>query len=472
MMTLSAQRKIEWKSGYLLPLILLALLLMMTSAHAEQLFLKHGQSRTLTVKGHIDTVFISNPGVADYKIVGDNSLVLFAKSTGLSELTVYGKDARVLLKTSVGVDPLLADLNARIKSEYPGADVIVKRFIGGSGGDKASYILTGVAPDEESRDEVYALVAALVGVGDSQTETLKSDDSANFMRRKTYDNLINRIQLPSTNQVNVKLTVVEVSKEFTDTLGIEWRSLTLDSIIGGGSGVSPVGSFNLIGFKGGFDSKNISMLINAVQNDSIARVLAQPNLSVLSGEKAEFLVGGEVPILTRQDDTTTVTYKEYGIKLAIAAKVEKKSKIKLFVSNELSSISGSYALNEYNVPMLTTRRSHSTIELADGDSFVIGGLLSEADRENLTKIPFIGDIPILGALARNASTERKKTELVVFATVNLVRPSSSVQQIDIPHFRKTRTGRLLVNVGVDSEVREQRLTNDTSSFLSQGGFAK
>ncbi|MNC13769.1 Type II secretion system protein D precursor [compost metagenome] len=269
------------------------------------------------------------------------------------------------------------------------------------------------------------------------------------------------------------MTVVEVSKQFTDNLGIDWSSLTLDSIITGGTSVNNPGVFNLLGFKGGFDAANISTVINAINNDSIAKVLAQPNLTVLSGETANFLVGGEIPIIIQDKDSTSVEYKEYGIKLNVAAKVDSRKKIKLFIDNELSSIAGSYGSNIYQIPTLHTRRSNSTIELADGDSFAIGGLLSEEDRETLSKIPFIGDVPILGALARHATTERKKTELVVFATVNLVKPSSSKSNtpVALPKYRKKSVENIFFNVG-DSNLRENHLHNDASNFLDKGGFAK
>ncbi|HFV9620250.1 TPA: type II and III secretion system protein family protein, partial [Salmonella enterica subsp. enterica serovar Muenchen] len=277
----------------------------------------------------------------------------------------------------------------------------------------------------------------------------------------------------SSNQVNVKLTVVEVSKEFTDNLGIEWSSLTLDSMLKGDSyTANSPGTFNLLGFKHGFDARNISTLINAVQNDNIARVLAQPNLTVLSGESANFLVGGEIPILMQDRDSTTVTYKEYGIRLNIAAKVERKNKIKLFISNEVSSVTGTYGYNNYQIPTLKTRKSNSTIELADGDSFAIGGLLNEADKEALTQIPFIGDIPVLGALGRRTSTERTKTELVVFATVNLVKPVSSSQRIEIPSFQRTSSSKLFFNVGVNDKARDNRLENEVVTFLDKVGFTR
>ncbi|WP_114192326.1 type II and III secretion system protein family protein [Edaphovirga cremea] len=459
------------------PLSLLPLLFALffsAQTWASQTFLKVGQSKTYSVKEKIDTVFISNPAVADYKILNDKSVVLYAKKMGISELTVYGKNSRILLNTSIGVDPFLGDITQRVAKQFPGSQVEINRFVSD---DKVTYILSGTVIEESDRDAIYQVVGSLVG-GEGKENKLSYDgegiksDNITFMTNKTYDNVINRIQLPSSNQVNVRLTVVEVTKEFKESLGVEWSSLTLDSIINGDSVANPPGTFSLLGFKRGFDASNISNIINAVKNDNIARVLAQPNLTVLSGETASFLVGGEIPIMVKDADSVTVQYKEFGIRLNIAAKVEKRQKIKLFVSNELSSVTGSYAYNDYQVPTMRTRKSSSTIELGDGDSFVLGGLLSEEDKESLTKVPFIGDLPILGALARSSSTERSKSELVVFATVNLVKPTSSARQIQIPLYKRTSTERLFFNVGVNKEVREGRLSSDASSFMAQGGFAK
>lgn len=446
---------------------------------AEVINLKPGQSKTLRFSKTVSTVFVSDPNVADYKIVNDKNIVLYARKLGSTELVVYGAQAKILMNLSVDVDPFLSDIRQRVAREYPGSVVEVKRF---QNADKATWILSGTVADEETRDAVYQLVGSLVGAGESTRGNSDGDsnnEGANFSVMKRYDNVINRLQLPSTNQVNVKLTVVEVSKEFTDNLGIEWSSLTLDSIINGSNGKNGIstnspGVFNLLGFRRGFDAANISTLINAVKNDSIARVLAQPNLTVLSGESASFLVGGEIPIMVKDQESVTVQYKEYGIRLNITAKVEKRQKIRLFVSNELSSVTGSYAYNDYQIPTMRTRRSSSTIELADGDSFVIGGLLSEADKESLTKVPFIGDIPILGALARSSMTERNKSELVVFATVNLVKPQpeSSAKNIPLPSFRRSSVEKLFFNVGVDQKMREDRLNNDAGRFLEQGGFAR
>ncbi|EBS6151915.1 pilus assembly protein N-terminal domain-containing protein [Salmonella enterica subsp. enterica serovar Chester] len=449
-----------------------------TSSFAEQLYLKPGSSKQINTRENIRTVFISSPDIADYKVISKRSIVLYGKKNGMAEISIYNNASKVIYNANLGVDPFLPDLSVRIKNEYPKSDIFIKRFNDNTG--KSTYILTGVAESEEVKDSIYQLVGSLVGISPTDVKikadiemSVNNSEEIPFSSYKRYDNIINRIELPSSNQVNVKLTVVEVSKEFTDNLGIEWSSLTLDSMLKGDSFIanSP-GTFNLLGFKHGFDARNISTLINAVQNDSIARVLAQPNLTVLSGESANFLVGGEIPILMQDRDTTTVTYKEYGIRLNIAAKVERKNKIKLFISNEVSSVTGTYGYNNYQIPTLKTRKSNSTIELADGDSFAIGGLLNEADKEALTQVPFIGDIPVLGALGRRTSTERTKTELVVFATVNLVKPVSSSQRIEIPSFQRTSSSKLFFNVGVNDKARDNRLENEVVTFLDKVGFTR
>lgn len=172
---------------------------------------------------------------------------------------------------------------------------------------------------------------------------------------------------------------------------------------------------------------------------------------MLSGEVATFLVGGEIPIVIDSggSSSSSVQYKEYGIRLNIGAKVNRSDKIRLYIANELSNVTGSYTYNSYSIPTINTRRTQSTIELADGDSFVIGGLLSESDRESLSKVPFVGDIPILGALARSSQTEREKSELVVFATVKLVKPVSAnnSHQLPVPQFHKTSVDKLFLTLG-------------------------
>ncbi|WP_369709852.1 type II and III secretion system protein family protein [Kluyvera ascorbata] len=443
-------------------------------ASAEDVVLKEGQARNISVSQAIDTVFISNPDIADYKVIDNKKIVLFAKKVGVADLTVYGKKGKVLNKMSIAVDSFGNALTDKVNKQFPGTNIQIERYMSG---DKLTYILKGDVATEEVRDQIYNTVGSLVGTDKKENQVSHGDDNVELLSKTRWDNVIDRMTiLSSPQQVNVKLTVVEVTKQFTDALGIEWSSLTLDSIINGGSAANNTGVFSLIGFKGGFDAGNISTVINAVKNDSIARVLAQPNLTVLSGEYATFLVGGEIPIVVDSggDSSTSVQYKEYGIRLNIGAKVNRTDKIRLYISNELSNVTGSYTYNSYAIPTINTRKTQSTIELADGDSFVIGGLLSESDRESLSKVPYAGDIPILGAFARSSQTEREKSELVVFATVKLVKPipASENYKLPVPEFHKTTVDKLFFNIGVADEHNDELDKNEGIGFISRGGFIR
>ena len=464
---------------------IIALMLMLpsvlSSAMADDMVLREGQSKNIVTSKKIDTVFISNPEIADYKVIDDKKVVLFGKKNGTTDLMLYGANGSVLQKITLAVDSISGNLTEKINKQYPGTHIQIDRFMNG---DKLAYVVKGEVATEELRDQIYQTIGGLVGTTKKEIEYKSSDDGSgsasvtlDHMTKKIWENVIDRMTIRSSSQqVNVKLTVVEVTKQFTDALGIEWSSLTLDSIINGGSSTNTAGVFSLIGFKGGFDAGNISTVINAVKNDSIAKVLAQPNLTVLSGESASFLVGGEIPIVfdSGSNDSTTVQYKEYGIRLNIGAKVNRKDKIRLYVSNELSNVTGSYTYNSYAIPTINTRRTQSTIELADGDSFVIGGLLTESDRETLSKVPYAGDIPILGAFARNSQTEREKSELVVFATVKLVKPISASDnyQIPVPQFNKTSVGKLFLNVGVSEGHKNELDKDEGQGFISRGGFIR
>lgn len=270
------------------------------------------------------------------------------------------------------------------------------------------------------------------------------------MQKVVFEGLINRLKLPATNQVNVKLTVVEVTKTFMDNVGIDWSNAGLGA-----------GQFSLTKFR--FDANSLNSLIYAIKNDSIARILAEPNLSVLSGETADFLVGGEIPIVTTSMAGSTITYKEFGVKLVIAAKVESNNKIKLNLSEEISSLDGQYALGDLNIPKLRSRKARTTVEPGDGDSFVLGGLLNENEKESLSGIPFISDIPILGALFRRTGAERERTELVVVATVNLVKPIS-FNKVALPNFVRSNLAERFFNI---SAIRESKSRKQVTEFLDK-----
>lgn len=410
-------------------------------AKAKSTYLSSGESYTIETQEEIDTVFVSAAAIADYELVGKNSIIVYAKKEGTAEFILFDRNHQPIIKRTVLVNDIINATNKRIISEYPDSRIEIDKI-----GD--SYILTGEVESEEEKDTIATLIGEAIG---SKKE---APAAGQYFNTPYYSNIINKIKLPQSNQVNVKLTIAEVTKDFSENVGVDW------STIG-----DAVGSFQFLRF----NAKGISTLVHAINDDSIARILAEPNLSVLSGESASFLVGGEIPIISTTENSRTVSYKEFGIKLNIGAKVNEKKRIRIHINEEVSSIGKTFNIEGGDsIPSLRTRKAETTLELGDGESFILGGLISHTERESLKKIPLIGDIPILGALFRNAQTEQNQTELVVIATVNLVK-SVSKKEVELPDFMHTSTLERFFNLTPIMEAKRKKMAKE---FLRNGGFIK
>lgn len=416
-------------------------LITINKANAKPIYLSTGESYIINTQDEIDTVFVSAATIADYEIVGKTSVVVYAKDEGMAEFILFNRNHKPIIKSAIMVNNIITNVNKRIQVEYPESDVNINK-IGGS------YILTGMVESEEAKDTIANIIGEAIG---SKRITNSHDESLNTTK---YSGIINKLKLSQSNQVNVKLTIAEVTKDFTENIGINWSTIG-DS----------VGSFQLFQF----NAKGISTLVHAINDDAIARVLAEPNLSVLSGENASFLVGGEIPIVSTTPNSKDVSYKEFGIKLNIGAKVSDKKRIRIVLNEEVSSIGKAFSLNGGDsYPSLRTRKAATTLELGDGESFILGGLISRNERESLKKIPLIGDIPLFGAFFRNAQTEQSQTELIVIATVNLVNPVSE-KEVELPDFMHTSTLERFFNFTHIMELKRKQIAKE---FLRKGGFIK
>ncbi|MGO2319795.1 MAG: type II and III secretion system protein family protein [Vibrio toranzoniae] len=433
-------------------------LLSITNTFAADRSITLNDGQHIKFKSPIGQVFINNPDIVDYKVINDNTLVVFANSIGQSRLIVYGIDDEVLLSDRIIVDLDLTDIRRQLKFHFPDAEVKVQ-----SVGEQVA--VSGLVDSEVTRDDIYRLVATLLGREKTEkwdkTQKLEfKSDSSNyeepesmvFARNMTWEGIIERIEVATTQQVNVKISVAQVTESFGQTVGVDWSSVG-----------SSVGEFVF----DQFDAANLSTLITALGNDQIAEVLAEPNLTVLSGESASFLVGGEVPVIVSTSSNVNISFKEFGIKLDLTAKVLSQDKIRMQLAPEVSEVEGYVEAAGIKVPQLASRRAMTTVELADGDSFVLGGLMSSADLEKMQKIPFVGDIPVLGAAFRKATTERKRTELIIVATVNLVEPIKP-KDIQLPYIKKTSTLARWLNVEWDG--KSVTSSDATIRLLSQGGF--
>ncbi|WP_045380199.1 type II and III secretion system protein family protein [Vibrio campbellii] len=414
--------------------------------------LSAGGARTLSFKAEVDSVFVSNQKVADYQVIDAHKVVLLGKSEGEASFIVFDRDGSELINQTLIVSKSYRNIEQQIQVQYPYSDVQVN-------GIGSNVVLSGSAVSDNERDNIYTLVGELLGKSftnhdfempelDSSTDDLQVD----FMSRPTYQGVVNNIEVTATKQVNVKLTIAEVSHSFIQDFGIKMGS-------GGDVGI-------FVDQLTSFSADDIVSVISAVGSDKVGQVLAEPNLSVISGEQASFLVGGEMPVVTVVDGASDVDYKEFGVRLDLMAKVLRDDKIKLALSPEVSSLDNTYTSEVFDLPAFKTRRAQTTVELGDGQSFVLGGLLNSEERESLTRIPFIGDIPVLGALFRHTGTERNKTELIIVATVNLVKPVKA-NQIQLPTMEKTSTLRRFFALdGSYNKAQDQW----AGEVLNAGGF--
>lgn len=254
----------------------------------------------------------------------------------------------------------------------------------------------------------------------------------------------NLLQVGGTHQIMLEVKMAEMSRSVGKDLGIdllfengnEFGLVNLSSLITpdliGPAGIaeatlSPVIS-SLFRFNSGTSSW--TAFINALQEDGLAKVIAEPTLIALSGQSASFLAGGEFPIPVPDNDGLAIDYKEFGVGLSFTPTVLSEEKISIEVRSEVSELDFSTAVQYvgYIIPGITTRRAATTIELGDGQSFAIAGLLSESIRENVRKFPFLGDIPLLGSLFRSTEFQKNETELVIIVTPHFVKPLNKENQ--------------------------------------------
>ncbi|PJC86098.1 general secretion pathway protein GspD [Vibrio sp. HA2012] len=412
--------------------------------------LSEGDAQTISVEPEIGSVFISNPDIADYQVVEKHKVVFFGKKIGSTSLLIFDEDGKTLVSRKLVVNKSLVHIQQQIQMRFPNVDVEIYNL-----GDQA--VLSGTVATDQEREDIYNLAGELLGK-EAEISTIEWDlgeenYEMDFMRRYKFKGLVNNIEVVATKQVNVKLSIAEVTHSFLEEFGINLGS----SGYSNGIFVDQLTSFS---------AEDIVSVITAIGNDNVGQVLAEPNLSVISGETASFLAGGEIPVVTIIDGGTNVLYREYGVRLELMAKVLRDDKIKLSLMPEVSALDNTYSSDSYDLPALKTRRARTTVELGDGQSFILGGLLSTEDRESLQRIPYIGDIPILGALFRHTETTRTKTELIIVATVNLVQPVHP-SQVQLPTMEKTPNLRRFFALKGSYQKAEGIWAN---KVLATGGF--
>jgi pilus assembly protein CpaC len=361
------------------------------------------QAVTVVISEPVGKVVAADPTIADAQPITDRSIYLVGKGFGTTTVNLFSAEGKPvgLLAVEVGADT--ADMAASIRAAVPSAKVTVSTVNG-------RVRLGGTVPDIDTMDKVLAVVAQY---GSPQ--------------------VINTMTMVGGQQVNLEVRILEAQRDAGRELGIQWSG----SVGGVDVNIANTTEGSFSQFMTGLISGGIDLnaTINAMESKALVRTLAEPNLTTLSGVKASFLAGGEVPIRTAdQNGNIALNYRQFGVLLGFTPLVLDNDRIQIHLQPEVSGLNGFTAGND---PIFNTRTLDATVELRDGQSFSVAGLLQTDTKLNQDQLPWIGDVPILGSLFKSSSYKKHDTELVVIVTPRLVQPLTPGQVAATP-FDQTR----------------------------------
>jgi len=405
-----------------------------------------GKSQDVHTDQSFVDVIVGDPDIADASPLTDHALSILGKKIGTTRVTVYGPD-----KKAVGI------FDIEVSYDVSRLSIEINRFTGGGitvSSVNGRIMLSGAVPDAVTLDKAVTIA------------------------RQFAPDVINTVQVTRPQQIMLEVRFIEATREASRELGVQWNvfgnrmlanvgnqvpasqlpvtapggsfqqpgvavggpnispsAATISPIVAAGvlSGANPYGF--LIGrLLGG--SNPLDVELNALEQKGLTRNLAQPNLVALSGDTASFLAGGEYPIpVPGTLGQVTIEYKKYGVGLAFTPTVLKDGEINLVIKPNVSQLDRANGISIAGgiiVPALIVREASTTVELRDGQSFMLGGLLQNNSLTNQDQLPWLGDVPVLGALFRSAAYQKHETDLVIVVTPHIVRPLRPSDPVHTP----------------------------------------
>ena len=395
-------------------------------ANGGRITLEVNKGTLVRLAGPAATVFVANPDIADVQVKSPTLVYITAKAPG--ETVIYAVDASdsVLLNAPILVEHDISRLRSSLRQLAPGEQVSADSVDG-------NLVLSGVVADAGKADKVRALAASIAGeVKGSQ--------------------VINRMTVATPNQVNLQVRIAEVQVNKLNDIGVNWRKMgsnlsfaTFNPVTIG----SEIANNLVVGHPTG---TGVIATIDALEQEGFVTSLAEPNLTAMSGQTASFTAGGQFPVpITGSAATTggvptiTVEYKTFGVSLSFTPTIIDANHLNLRVRPEISELT---TVGEVSVPLtstqvvtipaLTLRTAETSVELGSGESFALAGLLMHNTSQDISKVPWLGDLPVIGALFRSNKFQNNESELVIIVTPYLVRPTatalaSPTQGFTAPH---------------------------------------
>lgn len=433
-----------------------------------------GKSVVITTRRPQKRISIGDPTIVDVSGISPTRVLATAKKTGSTEIIVWDEqDFSQAIDVTVTAD--VAGLREQLQKAFPNSKIEASA-------SEDSVVLSGTISSLDAAQQAAALAAPY------------------------GKNVINLLEVSGNQQVMLQVRVAEVSRSVATQLGVNFGFTDGTTRFGSNVGqVAPFG-FTGVGDQGGVElgiptllNSNVTLFgtgqigqtafayfISALRDNNLMRILAEPNLVAISGQEASFLAGGEFPIPVPQSGTgnnTTITieFKEFGVRLNFVPIVLGDGRIRLKLAPEVSELDFSTAVrfSGFVVPGLTQRKVITTVEMQDGQSLAIAGLLNQTISANKSATPLLGDVPVLGALFRSVRYAKKETELVILVTPRLVSPLASNRAGPLPgeHWRDPTEAELFINqdIGGPQDPTTQPSSRDRRRsprpFAGSYGFA-
>ena len=405
-----------------------------TQALAENIHVvRKGTGRDLSVPMNraivveSDTPFaelsIANPQIADFSTLSDRTIYVLGKTPGITTLTLLDANGRLITNINVAVSPDITEFKERLRQILPGERIEARSANDG-------LVLSGTVSSAPKMQRALDLaeryapdrVSNLMSVTGKQQVMLKVRFAE--MQRNVSKSLSTSLSVDGLGANGLGAGVATQNANSLGTGGAVFNTGTDTAVIPGTINGEAASGATFFGFRAG--SAQIGILLQALESKGVVRTLAEPNLTALSGQEANFLAGGEYPIPVAQDENTiTVEYKPFGVELNFVPRVMDDDIINLELSAAVSSVDTTNSFVQGNLSIAGFRRrdASTTVALRDGESFAIAGLLQDDFRDSNGQVPWLGDLPILGTLFRSADYQRSQTELVIIISAHLVTPT-------------------------------------------------
>ena len=427
------------------------------SMNVVDLSMTIGKSLVIDYPVEIGRISTSSPEVVDAVPATSKEFLLHGKGHGAATVVVWAKSgARTMYNVTVehNVDPI----RKLLSETFPNEDIRVQSA-------RDSITLVGRVSSKEVADRAVAIATPLARTVVTNLQLAPAPVEQQIVLHVKFAEL-NR---SAGMQFGVNLLSTGASNTIGSTSTNQFSAANTPVIrgTGGGGGQAPATTFNLTDALNIFAFRpdlNLGAVIRALQNQDVLQILAEPNLTTLNGKEASFLAGGEFPVPILQGGgnagAVTIQFREYGIRLNFNPQITANGTIRMYVKPEVSTIdlSNAVSLSGFTIPALATRRMETNVELREGQSFMIGGLIDDRVTEQMSKIPGLANIPILGNLFKSRLERKSKTELIVIVTPEIVKPYNPDDKLPIPEFPKEWLQPFKVNKKVADPIKQSATT--------------